>query len=87
MPTLTTIDKNYLQTLEELKSQIKTAQLKAHFAVNKELLILYWQIGKIILEKQEKEGWGAKITRRLSEDLGKEFSNMKGFSYTNIRYM
>lgn len=80
-------DKNYLLTLEDIKQKIKTAQIKAHLSVNKEMLILYWQIGKAILEKQEKEGWGAKITRKLSEDLGKAFPNMKGFSYTNVRYM
>ncbi len=62
---------NYLQTLEAIKSKIKTAQIKAHLAVNKEMLTLYWQIGKTIIEKQEKEGWGTKITKRLSEDLNK----------------
>jgi len=80
-------DKNYLLTLEDIKQKIKTAQIKAHLSVNKEMLILYWQIGKAIVEKQEKEGWGAKITRKLSEDLGKAFPNMKGFSYTNVNYM
>lgn len=80
-------DKNYLLTLEDIKQKIKTAQVKAHLSVNKEMLILYWQIGKAIVEKQEKEGWGAKITRKLSEDLGKTFPNMRGFSYTNVRYM
>jgi predicted nuclease of restriction endonuclease-like (RecB) superfamily len=79
--------KNYLQILETIKFQIKSAQVKAHLAVNKEMLILYWQIGKTIIEKQEKEGWGTKITRRLSEDLSKEFIHMTGFSYTNINYM
>ncbi len=79
--------KNYLQTLEDLKSFIKTAQVKAHLSVNKEMLILHWQIGRTIIDKQEKEGWGTKITKRLSEDLSKEFPNMKGFSYTNINYM
>ena len=49
------------------------------------MLILYWQIGRTIVEKQE--GWGTKITKKLSEDLVKAFPNMKGFSYTNIRYM
>ena len=82
-----TENKTYLQTLEDIKSKIKSAQIKAHLAVNKEMLILYWQIGKTILEKQETEGWGAKITKKLSEDLVKEFTNMKGFSYTNVRYM
>ena len=80
-------DKHYLSTLEEIKHKVKNAQIKAHFAVNREMLILYWQIGKTILEKQEAEGWGAKITRKLAEDLTIAFPHMKGFSYTNIRYM
>ncbi len=79
--------KNYLSTLENLKSKIKTAQIKAHLCVNKEMLILYWQIGKTILDRQQAEGWGTKITRKFSEDLRKSFPNMKGFSYTNINYM
>lgn len=82
-----TQDKHYLSTLEEIKHKVKNAQIKAHFAVNREMLILYWQIGKTILEKQEAEGWGAKITRKLAEDLTIAFPQMKGFSYTNIRYM
>ena len=48
-----TESKNYLQTLEAIKEQIKTAQIKAHLSVDKEMLILYWQIGKKIVEKQE----------------------------------
>jgi len=56
-------------------------------SVNKELIILYWNIGKVILEKQKMAKWGSGIVRKLSEDLRKEFPNMKGFSYTNIKYM
>ena len=78
---------NYLQTLEEIKITIKTSQIKAHVFVNIELLILYWQIGKIVVNKQKQEGWGTKVVKRLSVDLQKEFLNMKGLSYTNIRYM
>ena len=80
-------DQNYLSTLESLKSKIKTAQIKAHLSVNKEMLILYWQIGKTILEKQQAEGWGTKVIKRLSEDLLKEFKNMSGFSARNLEFM
>ena len=76
-----------VDTLEDLKHKIHTAQIKAHLAVNREMLILYWQIGKTILDKQQQEGWGTKVTRRLSDDLRKAFPSMKGFSYTNLRYM
>ena len=67
---------NYLNTLEDIKQRVKTAQIKAHFSVNREMLILYWQIGSIILHRQEKEGWGSKIIDRLSQDLKQEFSTL-----------
>jgi len=84
------LDSSYIQTLSEIKAAVKTARIKASLSVNKEMLILYWQIGKIVLGRQEKEGWGAKIINRLSVDLQNEFSDMKpkaGFSATNIKYM
>ena len=56
-------------------------------AVNKELVLLYWQIGKEILERQSQEGWGAKVISRLAKDLKAEFPEMKGFSSRNINYM
>ena len=79
--------KNYLQTLEDIKKRVKSAQLKAHFSVNKEMLILYFQIGKTILEKQEEEKWGTKVIERLAQDLNSEFPQMKGFSKRNIEFM
>jgi predicted nuclease of restriction endonuclease-like (RecB) superfamily len=87
MPNTITQSQIYLQTIEDLKAKINTAQIKAHLSVNKEMIILYWQIGKTILDKQSQESWGSKITKKLSEDLTKSFPNMKGFSYTNLRYM
>ncbi|MEI8390689.1 MAG: PDDEXK nuclease domain-containing protein [bacterium] len=81
------IDKSYIEILDTLKQKIKTAQLKASLAVNAEMLILYWEIGKIILEKQKQEGWGAKIIDTLSHDLSTNFPEMKGFSTRNLKYM
>ena len=78
---------NYLQTLEDIKKRVKSAQLKAHFAVNKEMLILYFQIGSTILERQNKEKWGAKVIEKLAEDLRSEFPQMKGFSKRNLEFM
>lgn len=51
------------------------------------MICLYWKIGKAILEKQEVEGWGAKVIDRMSKDLCNEFPDMKGFSARNIKYM
>jgi predicted nuclease of restriction endonuclease-like (RecB) superfamily len=81
------IDKNYIETLVELKEKIKTAQIKAALSVNSEMICLYWEIGKTILEQQEKQGWGANIINQLSKDLQKSFPEMKGFSSRNLSYM
>jgi predicted nuclease of restriction endonuclease-like (RecB) superfamily len=71
----------------DLKTRIHTAQQRAALAVNRELVLLYWQIGRDILERQTKEGWGAKVIERLAHDLRTAFPNMKGFSRTNLIYM
>ncbi|MFH0905953.1 MAG: PDDEXK nuclease domain-containing protein [archaeon] len=81
------LDKDYLLFLEYLKNKIKDAQNKAIFSVNKELILLYWDIGKNILKKEEKEGWGSKIIDKISYDLTNSFPNLKGFSIRNLKYM
>lgn len=63
------------------------ARVKAALAVNKELILLYWQIGREILQRQQEKGWGSKIVTQLSKDLKREFPDMKGFSRTNLMYM
>jgi predicted nuclease of restriction endonuclease-like (RecB) superfamily len=70
--------------LEDLKQRIRTAQVRAVLAVNRELILLYWQIGREILERQDRAGWGAKIIESLASDLHREFPDMKGFSRTNL---
>ena len=82
-----TNDKSYQTWLTDLKDQVKRAQLKAATAVNTELITLYWQIGKSILDKQVEQGWGAKVIDQLSKDLRKTFPDMKGFSPRNLKYM
>jgi len=77
----------YKSILSDLKEKILFSQQKAIYSVNKELVLLYWEIGNIILENQSKEGWGAKIIDSLSNDLKKNFPSMKGFSVRNLKYM
>jgi predicted nuclease of restriction endonuclease-like (RecB) superfamily len=77
----------YEDFLAELKTRICTAQLRAAVAVNKELVLLYWQIGRDILHQQQQQGWGAKVITRLAADLRKAFPEMKGFSPRNLKYM
>lgn len=70
--------------LKEIKDRIYSAQYEALKSVNKELINLYWDIGKKILEKQEKEGWGKSIVEKLALDLQNEFPGIKGFSERNL---
>jgi predicted nuclease of restriction endonuclease-like (RecB) superfamily len=78
---------NYEQFLRELKERIQNAQIRAAVAVNRELVLLYWQIGREILTRQQQQGWGAKVINRLAKDLQKSFPEMKGFSPRNLKYM
>ena len=77
----------YSDWLAELKVKIHNAQQHATLAVNHELILLYWQIGRDILNRQAEQGWGAKVIERLAHDLRNLFPNMKGFSSRNLKYM
>lgn len=77
----------YPQILENLKAEIRRAQLKAVLSANSQMLLLYWQIGKTIIEQQQQASWGDKITKRLADDLKREFPDIKGFSLRNLNYM
>ncbi len=79
--------KGYKEFLEDIKKRIREAQGKASLSVNKELVLLYWSIGKSILEKQTNEGWGAKIIDRMANDLASGFPGISGFSVRNLKYM
>lgn len=81
------IDKKYNKLFLELKTRVTAARYRAAVKVNNELIILYHYIGNIILQSQEKEGWGAKIIDQLSRDLRNEFPEMRGFSTRNLKYM
>jgi predicted nuclease of restriction endonuclease-like (RecB) superfamily len=81
-----TID-GYTGWLTELKQRIQSAQQRASLSVNRELILLYWQIGRDILERQKAQGWGAKVIDQLAHDLTAAFPDMKGFSRRNLLYM
>lgn len=81
------IPNNYNELLGEIKDRIRTAQYAALMAVNKELIGLYWDIGKSIVERQEGETWGKSVVEKLSKDLREEFPEQKGFSSTSLWYM
>ena len=73
--------------LADLKGRIHSAQQRATLAVNRELVLLYWHIGRDILARQTDQGWGAKVIDRLAHDLRTAFPDMKGFSPRNLKYM
>jgi len=77
----------YGDWLAELKKKIHIAQQCTTLAVNRELIALYWQVGRDILARQAAQGWGAKVIERLAHDLRNAFPDMKGFSRTNLLYM
>jgi predicted nuclease of restriction endonuclease-like (RecB) superfamily len=79
--------KSYRDLLTRLKSQIRTAQVRAAVAVNQELVVLYWGIGKEILTRQKEDGWGTRVIERLAKDLRSEFPDMQGLSSRNLGYM
>jgi predicted nuclease of restriction endonuclease-like (RecB) superfamily len=84
---LTAPPEGYADWLADLKGRIHTAQQRATLAVNRELVLLYWQIGRDILARQAEQGWGAKVIERLAHDLRTAFPDMKGFSRANLMYM
>ena len=85
--SLLPVPEGYALWLDELKSRIHGAQQRAALAVNRELVQLYWQIGRDILQRQATQGWGSKVIERLAHDLRVAFPGMKGFSRANLMYM
>lgn len=78
------IEKSYLKVVDNIKEQIRCAQYKAILNANKEMIILYWNIGKII---NENSIWGSKFLNNLSSEINNEFPSAKGFSVRNLQNM
>ena len=74
----------YKRFFDEIKEVIRVAQYEALKKVNKELINLYWKVGQMIVEKQERYGWGKSIVETLSEDLQKEYPGVRGYSSSNL---
>ena len=79
--------KSYMEFLNVLKKDIQSAWIRAHLAVNKELILLYWRIGNEIIKRKKELGWGSDVVKQLSFDLKHEFPDMKGFGERNLVYM
>ena len=78
---------HYGKLLEQIKSRIQHAQTKAVLSANAEMILMYWDIGRMIHERQREKGWGAKVIPNLSKDIRNEFPSVKGFSQRNIGRM
>ena len=81
------IPSGYNELFQELKGHIREAQVRAAMAVSRELVSLYWTIGREISRRFQQQGWGTKIVERLARDLQNEFPGVEGFSPRNLRYM
>ena len=78
---------DYAALLGEIKERIRTERVRVVLAANQAMVLLYWYIGRAILARQEREGWGAGTIDRLSHDLREAFPDMRGFSPRNLKYM
>ena len=85
--SLSAMPANYQDFIKDLKTQIKQERLKAVMSANAGMIIMYWNIGNAILQRQKDKGWGAKVIDRMSKDLRDEFPDMSGFSPRNLKYM
>lgn len=75
---------DYKEVFQMVKSRVYEAQYKAYAKVNSELISLYWDLGKTIVEKQEQENWGDATVEQLAEDLQLEFKDTRGFNRANM---
>ena len=86
-PSHSGMPSDYLATLNEIKERIRSERLRVALAANATMILMYWEIGRIILARQAAEGWGTKVIDRLSADLREEFPDMQGLSPRNLKYM
>ncbi len=84
---LSAMPESYQSFITQLKKQIKSERLKTILSANSAMVVMYWNIGKSIVERQKSEGWGSKVIDRMSHDLKEEFPDMAGFSPRNLKYM
>lgn len=86
-PDISEMGTDYKDFIEKIKENIKSQRYQIVRQANANMICMYWQIGKMIVQKQKEEGWGTKVIDRISFDLKKAFPDMKGFSTRNIKYM
>jgi predicted nuclease of restriction endonuclease-like (RecB) superfamily len=85
--SLLAMPENYAAFISDIKERVSRSRTEAVLAANARMILLYWEIGNAILERQQSEGWGAKVIDRMSYDLKAEFPSLQGFSPRNLKYM
>jgi predicted nuclease of restriction endonuclease-like (RecB) superfamily len=86
-PPRADLPEGYGETLADIKERIRSTRLRVVLAANSSMVLLYWELGRLVLERQENAGWGAKIIDHLSADLREAFPDMGGLSTRNLKYM
>lgn len=86
-PAIAALPDDYIEALGEIKRRIQQERLRVVLAANSAMVLLYWDIGQMIIGRQGRVGWGAKVIDRLARDLRETFPDMKGFSPRNLKYM
>lgn len=81
------LDKDYKHFLSDIKTRLKTAQIRAALTANSELIRFYWHLGTDLIEKQKAFRWGEQFLEQLSHDMRQAFPEMQGFSKRNLEYM
>jgi hypothetical protein len=84
---LTAITSGYAGLLADIKQRIRAAQVRTAMAGNASMLMLYWEIGGVLAQRQKQEGWGAAVLPRLATDLRNDLPEVKGFSVRNLKLM
>ncbi|MGL4942973.1 MAG: DUF1016 N-terminal domain-containing protein [Thermoguttaceae bacterium] len=86
-PDKSVVPADYAAVLDALKARIRTERLRVTLSANAAMVLLYWDIGQAILERQRQQGWGAKVIDRLSHDLTIAFPDMTGLGTRNLLFM
>jgi predicted nuclease of restriction endonuclease-like (RecB) superfamily len=86
-PQVSDLPKDYAEALEKIKRRIQQERLRVVLSANSAMVVLYWDIGRLILERQRRSGWGAKVVDRMAHDLQQAFPDMRGFSPRNLLFM
>lgn len=81
------LPRDYAKTLNAIKRRIQQERLRVVLAANSAMVLLYWDIGRMILDRQQREGWGARVIDRLAKDIRDGYPDMKGFSARNLLFM